>query len=191
MLNELHTLALEVQQGTYKPSRSVCFITCQPKMREIFAAAFRDRIVHHLVVRELEKVYEPVFIFDSYASRKGKGIHEAVKRLQGFMLKASKSGKVPAYFLQLDIRSFFMNIDRNILFGLLERKLDQKDVYNRDCLLYLLHRIIFHDCCQDFVLRGNSEDLKKIPAHKSLFKSPSGKALPIGNLPLNFWPMSI
>jgi len=47
LLENLTQLALKIQQGTYRPSTSVCFITTRPKMREIFAADFRDRIVHH------------------------------------------------------------------------------------------------------------------------------------------------
>ena len=116
LLNGLFSLALDIQKGKYRPSRSVCFITRTPKLREIFAADFRDRVVHHLVVRELEKQWEPRFIFDSYACRKNKGIHAAVNRLQQFMMKASCSQKKAAYFLQLDIRSFFMSIDKQILF---------------------------------------------------------------------------
>ena len=58
LLDNLFKLALELQKGTYRPSRSVCFVTTTPKMREIFAADFRDRIVHHLVVGELESEEE-------------------------------------------------------------------------------------------------------------------------------------
>ena len=125
------------------PSRSVCFITRTPKLREIFAADFRDRIVHHLVVRELEKQWEPRFIFDSYACRKNKGIHAAVNRLQQFMLKASCNRKKAAYFLQLDIRSFFMSIDKQILFTIF------KNTNLTEELIGLLHEIIFHDCTEN------------------------------------------
>lgn len=111
-------------------------------MREIFAAYFRDRIVHHLVVRELEKIYEPAFIYDSFASRQGKGIHGAVNRLQQFMLKVTKNQKLPAYYLQLDIRSFFMHIDKAILLGLLEKKLAPKQAPPGDGLLYLRNRVV-------------------------------------------------
>ncbi len=80
----LFDLQLALTERAYRPSTSLCFVAQKPKLREIFAADFGDRILHHLVVRELEAVWEPVFIHDSYASRPGKGIHAAVKRLQGF-----------------------------------------------------------------------------------------------------------
>jgi len=116
MIDHLFQLALDIQKGAYWLSRSVCFVTTSPKLREVFAADFRDRIVHHLIVRKLEPIWERAFIYDSHASRSGKGIHLAIKRLQKFMLKASLNRKRKAYYLQLDIRSFFMSIDKNILF---------------------------------------------------------------------------
>ena len=74
-LMQLHE---ELEGRTYCPSRSVCFVVKQPKYREIFAADFRDRVVHHVLVEALERVWEPIFLHDSYACRKGKGTHRAV-----------------------------------------------------------------------------------------------------------------
>jgi RNA-directed DNA polymerase len=65
-------LQSELIDRTYYPSRSVCFMATRPKLREIFAADFRDRIVHHVLVDYLEGIFEPKFIFDSYACRKKK-----------------------------------------------------------------------------------------------------------------------
>jgi len=187
LLDNLSGLALELQKGSYLPSRSVCFVTTRPKNREIFAADFRDRVVHHLLVSRLEKIWEPRFIFDSYASRSGKVVHTAAKRLQQFMRKATCSRKKTAWFLQLDIRSFFMSIDKDILFNIFEKGLDPGDDPEKNGLLYLLHRIIFHDCTQNFSFKGNKAMLKMIPDHKSLFKIAHGKGLPIGNLTSQFF----
>ena len=70
---EANHLALEreLRMHAYRPARSICFISEGPKPREVFAADFRDRVVHHLLVSQLEKLYEPRFIHDSYACRKG------------------------------------------------------------------------------------------------------------------------
>ena len=114
LLDNLFSLASDLQKGAYRPSRSVCFVTQSPKLREIFAADFRDRVVHHLVVRELEKYWEPRFIYDSYACRVGKGTHAAVERLQDFMRKTTRNQKRASFFLQLDIRSFFTSINKQI-----------------------------------------------------------------------------
>jgi RNA-directed DNA polymerase len=186
-LEKLFDLALALQRGTYRPARSVCFVTTSPKLREIFAADFTDRIVHHLVVRELEKIWEPRFIHDSYASRKEKGTHGAVHRLQNFMLAATKNGKLRAWMVQLDIRSFFMSIDKEILFGIFERELPKRVGADSNVLLYLLHRIVYHACERDFVFRGNPAMLDRVPPHKSLLKVGEGKGLPIGNLTSQFF----
>jgi RNA-directed DNA polymerase len=186
LLDNLFTLAQDLQNGTYRPSRSVCFVTVTPKLREIFAADFRDRIVHHLIVRELEKIWEQKFIYDSYASRPGKGIHAAVARLQQFMIKATRNQKRVAWFLQIDVRSFFMSIDKEILFKILEQKLLPREDVESDVLLYLLHRTIFHNCADDYLFKGDPAMLDKVPPHKSLFKVPTGKGLPIGNLTSQF-----
>ena len=82
---ELLKLREELQSNTYRPARYRYFKTFDPKERTISVAPFRDRVVHHGVVRVLEPIFEPTFIFDSYATRKGKGTHRAVKRAQKFM----------------------------------------------------------------------------------------------------------
>ena len=68
--------------------------------------------MHHVLVNYLEHIWEPVFIHDSYACRKGKGLHAAVARLQQFMREATANGTRPAYTLQLDIRNYFLSIDK-------------------------------------------------------------------------------
>ena len=75
MRQELNLLKLleALQNRSYQPARSVCFIATKPKLREIFAADFRDRVVHHLLVDTLERDWERIFIYDSYACRKNIG----------------------------------------------------------------------------------------------------------------------
>lgn len=96
-------LQLALESRSYSPSRSVCFFVRKPKLREVFAADFRDRVVHHVLVDALEKIWEPVFIHDSYACRKGKGVHAGVDRLQTFIRRVSANGTRPAWYLQLDM----------------------------------------------------------------------------------------
>ena len=59
--------------ASWRPSPLLCFVVRQPKLREIHAAPFADRVVHHLLAERLARLYEPIFIHDSYANRKGKG----------------------------------------------------------------------------------------------------------------------
>ncbi len=84
LLDHLADTAQALQQHTWRPSRATRFVTLHPKPREILAAEYGDRVVHHLLVPWFERLFEPVFIFDSYANRQGKGTHGAVARLQEF-----------------------------------------------------------------------------------------------------------
>lgn len=171
----------ELENQTYGPSRSVCFVLKQPKLREIFAADFRDRVVHHILVDYLEKIWEPVFIYDSYACRRGKGTHAAVHRLQSFMRKVSRNGTRRAYFIHMDIHGFFLHIDKEVLFRIVAKRVKDEKV------LWLARQVIFHDCTKNFVLKGKRDLLEKIPPHKTLFGTENKRGLPIGNLASQFF----
>ncbi|MFC1813356.1 reverse transcriptase domain-containing protein [Thermodesulfobacteriota bacterium] len=177
----LFDLKRQLDTGSYYPSRSVCFMAVKPKLREIFAADLKDRIVHHILVDYLEKIFEPKFIFDSYACRKDKGIHAGVTRLRSFVRKATKNGSRNAFYMQLDIKNYFMSIDKKILFDLIAAKVTDERVLN------LASKLIFHDCTNNYVLKGDRDYLKKIASQKSLFFTGGKKGLPIGNLTSQFF----
>ena len=73
----------ELTTKTYRPGAYRSFFIYEPKKRQISAAPYRDRVVHHALVNVLEPIYERTFIADSYACRKGKGTHAAVRPLPG------------------------------------------------------------------------------------------------------------
>ena len=75
-------LQRELLAGRWEPRPSTCFVATRPKAREIHAPDFADRVVHHWLVPQLEALWEPTFIHDSYANRKGRGSHAAVRRAQ-------------------------------------------------------------------------------------------------------------
>lgn len=52
---------------SYEPGRSACSFIQRTKLREIFAADFRDRVLHHVLVNHVERIWELVFLHDSYA----------------------------------------------------------------------------------------------------------------------------
>jgi len=186
LIENLCNLETSLNQGTYKPKRSVCFLTTSPKLREVFAADFSDRVVHHVVVPILEQLWEPCFIHDSYSNRKNRGIHNASKRAKHFM-RGSK------YYLQLDVKSFFYSINKDILFSKLKRKIiaDYGKVMKTSIqmheMLNVLHKIVWQDVTKDVVLKGNKKSFEHIPSHKTLFKIVKHRGLPIGNLTSQFF----
>ena len=169
-------------RGHYRPEPSTVFMVEKPKRREIFAATFRDRVVHHLVVGALEPAWEKRFIHDSFACRKGKGTHRGVERVQTFARQVTCNATRTAWYLQLDIRGFFMSIDRHIL---LERLISKE----RDpVLVALIRTLVLHDpVCDCRFRKARQEDFLRLPAHKTLFKARPACGLPIGNLTSQFF----
>ena len=88
----LEQLQKELINFTYQPKPLKKFIVRDPKTRTIHASAFRDRIVHHMLVNILEPIFEKIFIYDSFASRKDKGTHLAIARFDKFKRKVSLNG---------------------------------------------------------------------------------------------------
>lgn len=181
LLDELQALHEALIRRTYRPTRSICFVQHRPKLREIFAADFRDRVVHHLLVAYLEELFERRFIWDSYACRRGKGLHAAVQRLRGYVNRVTGNGSQRAWYLKEDISGFFMNIDKKILYRLICRHTPVDEA------LWLAKVIIFHECTGNYTFKGDPALLSRIPDHKTLFKVPAGKGLPIGNLTSQFF----
>ncbi len=72
----LMQLAKAIYERKYTPKPCIAFIIHKPVMREIFAADFRDRVVHHLIIGKLNHLFEKQFINDSYSCRVGKGTHQ-------------------------------------------------------------------------------------------------------------------
>ncbi|MEI8197876.1 MAG: RNA-dependent DNA polymerase, partial [Phycisphaerae bacterium] len=81
---ELPALHEELSSGTYRHGPYHYFWIHDPKVRLVAAAAFRDRVVHHAIVRVLEPIFEKRFIEDSHACRVGKGPHAAMRRALHF-----------------------------------------------------------------------------------------------------------
>ncbi|NLY15371.1 MAG: RNA-directed DNA polymerase [Gammaproteobacteria bacterium] len=193
LLDNLWETSTALQQHAWRPARAIRFVTLQPKPREILAAEFGDRVVHHLLVGWLERFYEPVFIHDSFANRRGKGTLAAVQRLQAFT-RAPGTG----YYLQLDVGNFFNSINRRILFGLIRARLhrDQRRASGaaRYCppaqaqhMLWLVRLLLTGNPAVRARFQGCTQHLLRVPAHKQLLHAMPETGLPIGNLTSQFF----
>ncbi len=153
----------------------------KPKPREIFAADFRDRIVHHVLVGYLEPIFDKKFIDQSYACRKRKGAHKAIDDLERYIRKATKGNVKEVYYLQLDIQSFFVSLKKDVLFEQLKRHIKNPDI------LWLAKTIIFYNPTRNYYRKSQMSLFDLIPDHKSLFKVSPDQGLPIGNLTSQFF----
>lgn len=179
----LIALCDKINRGSYQPGKSIAFIIDRPVKREIFAADFRDRVVHHLIINKLNPLFEKAFIHDSYACRIGRGTHFGIKRMDGFIRKCSQNYTQDCYVLKLDIQAFFMHIDKNILFTRLSDFIKARYLHpDQELLLSLCQKIIFNEPTKKCIIKGKRSNWDGLPRDKSLFYARPDCGLPIGNL---------
>ncbi|WP_447590088.1 RNA-directed DNA polymerase [Aquipseudomonas campi] len=180
---ELNLLELYEQllAGTYRPGRSICFVVTRPKPREVWAATFRDRIVHHLLYNRIGAGIERTFIADSCACIPGRGTLYAAKRLESKIRSASQNWSKPCHYLKLDLANFFVSIDKRALAKQLAARI--ADPWWRGLAL----QILWHDPRSNFEVRSPRHLFNKVPQHKRLTAQPSHLGLPIGNLSSQFF----
>lgn len=183
---ELVRLRDELIERRYSPRSSSCFIIHDPKMREVFAAEFRDRVVHHLFYNYTHRLFEKTFIADSYSCIEGRGTHYGVGRLKKHILSCSESWTKPCYVLKLDVKGYFMGINRTRLLSLCRNILEKQRAGVRgldwELVDYLLESICMVNPVENCRILGDRNEWKLLPKEKSLFNSRPGCGLPIGNL---------
>lgn len=113
---------------SWRPGRCKEFWVRDPKRRLIQAPPFADRILHHALVRVIEPLFERKFIDDSFACRRSKGVHAAVRRVQGFMRAAQRGHGKGCYVLKADIAGYFASVRHDILMAEIARTIIDKDV---------------------------------------------------------------
>ena len=171
----------DIHAGAYRIGPSIAFVITRPKVREVWAADFRDRVVHHLLYNAIADRFEPGFIRDSYASIKGRGIHDGMMRARYFARAVSRNHSRRAYAAKIDIANFFMSIDKTRLDALLYRRAGSHPCWP------LLQQVLHHDCREDAYFKSPDWLFSKVPTHKSLLHSPRERGLPIGNLTSQFF----
>lgn len=187
-MNEIENLMMlrdTIMARRYKPGRGIAFIIHDPVIREIFAASFVDRIVHHFLFKYAIAWWEPRFWRGSYSCRKGKGTLYGVKDLQRNMRRASRDGAVKAVVVKRDIQGYFMSLDhkklyQRVMWGLERQFPTGGELYRT--LKYLWREVIFDRPTEGVKVRGNQDEWNKLPVSKSLFYQPRGKGIVIGNL---------
>lgn len=185
----------------YHPNRGVAFIIQDPVTREIVAAPFRDRVVHHFLYNICAEWWDWRFSPDSYSCRKGKGTLYAQERLQEHIrrvLKESSSGR--AFVVKLDLQGYFMSLEHEKLYaqvcwgldqqfygkkgkreiGIRCREGDVTELYKT--VKYLWRQVIFDEPMKGIAIRGRKSDWRLLPDSKSLFHQPKGRGIVIGNL---------
>ncbi len=111
----LYNLDQKLIVQKYQHNQYHKFVVCDPKQRIVHKANVVDRIMHQYIVDELFISSEKRFICDTYACRKWKGVHLAVKRLEYFIRLVTNNNQSNAWYLKCDIKKFFDSIDHSVL----------------------------------------------------------------------------
>ncbi len=186
---DIPQLAKEIWTGCYKPATSTCFMVRFPKLREVFAAAFRDRVVHHWICQRLSPIYE-VYCNrlgnPTHACRLGFGNRTAIEQAEKAMYNISHHYCSPCWVYRGDIVSFFMSIDKVIMWRIISETIKaNKSRWPRWeylLLLRLSYITIMHKPHKDCTIKSDPRLWQQIDPGKSMFYIPERRAMPIGNL---------
>lgn len=194
-------LCNDIYAKKYKISPSIYFIQYDPVQREIFAWNFRDRIVHHLIFELISPYREKQFIYDSYSCRKGKGTSFGVQRIYKFMQAISNDFTQDAWILKMDIKWYFMSINKDILWQKIHNFISERSNFQwkwdsqifpwgkfiisdkyPDYIIKIIHDTIYNDPTKSGIFKWKRSDYIGLPPTKSLFTSKKWCGLPIWNL---------
>ena len=204
----LEELCDDLLTGRYQAQPSKCFVIDYPKKREVFAAMFRDRIVHHLYFHYTHQMFERTFIADSYSCIEDRGTHYGIDRLRQHIRQASLNWTQPCYAMNLDIRGYFMHINREKLLRIATESLRTMathkvgmteevpipsgvlltpatrwaDIRDMRFILWLTEQIIMLDPMENCIIVGDDSDWDGMDRAKCMRYVLPGLGLPIGNL---------
>ena len=180
---KLIALRDRINNRVYQPGKSICFVVTRPRYREVFAASFEDRIVHHYIALRLEPLFELVFSPRTFNCRKEKGQLYGINILKQDIRDCSENYTRTCWIMKLDLQGFFMSIDKALLADLIDRFITQyytgSDI---DDLRYLCRIVVLHCPEKNCERHSPAHYWDYLPANKSLFTNGEGKGVAIGNL---------
>lgn len=169
-----------IKDETWQPKGHMCFVVRSPKVREVWASPFDDRVVHHIIYNRIRPRFEPQFIATSFACIPNRGTGAATDWAERAARKVTQHWSKKAFVLQMDIANFFPSIDTKYLCSKLLQKCDEP------WLAHLVKEIILVDVKKNAHFPGDKALFDLIPEYKSLWHTPHGYGLPIGNLTSQF-----
>lgn len=180
LVSSVCRITRQLRKQTWHPGSSMCFAVTTPKPREVWAAQFADRVVHHVVYNRLRPRLEPKLIPTTFACIPGRGTGQARNWAHRALRRATAGWTREAWVLQMDVKNFFTTIDQQILLKLILPSCPEP------WLKSTVTKIFTHKITENAHYPGDPATLDLVPWHKSLRHAPPGKGLPIGNLTSQF-----
>ena len=182
LCENLMEIVKQLNERSYIPKVSNCYVITEPALREIYAAQFSDRIVQHFYMKEVEKILENELVDGCCSCRKGKGTDYALKLLKKYLVETSNYGKSDCYFLKIDLSGYFMSIDRKQVGEKFSKLILQKyEGKHKDLLLYLTPLIFENNPALNCRYKCNEKIRERVPERRKM-KKDSNYGMAIGNL---------
>ncbi|MBR3180835.1 RNA-directed DNA polymerase [Candidatus Saccharibacteria bacterium] len=190
-IENITKLVDSILDRTYKPGASTTFIVHDPKDREIFAAPFSDRNVHHLLYRISVAWWDKIFIKNSYSCRPEKGTYYGILQAWSMARSATNNFSEKAYIMKMDISNYFMSLPRKELYKTIRRGLYRQfkeylsipEGYELFKICdFLWYQIIMDDPVEHCVRRGDKREWTNLAPGKSLLDQPPDTGIAIGNV---------
>lgn len=173
----------DINNRVYAPSRSIAFLVTKPRLREIFAANFIDRIAHHCIDINLRPAIEKVLIETTCNNRVGKGTGAAVMYLEQAIKEVSKNYTRDCWVCKMDLQGFFMSIPKKLILHMIT------DFTRENCrgenlneLIYLLEKALLNHPEKNCFLKTPWIEWNKLAKNKSLFFVGEDRGLTLGDL---------
>jgi hypothetical protein len=183
LFENIYKLTESSNNKTYLPGISNCFVVTRPRLREVFAAGFYDRVVHTWVFQKLNPYMEKIFNDRTFNCREGKGQLKCVKTLAEDIRVVSNNYTKDCYVCKVDISGFFMSINRKLMAKIVDDFiLSHYTEDDREILRYICRELVETDPSIDCHKLSNPKLFDLVPTHKSLLKRKDGCGLGIGNL---------
>lgn len=182
LCENLMKLVNELNERTYIPKFSNCYVITQPALREIYAAQFSDRIVQHFYMKEIEDILEEELVEGCCSCRKGKGTDYALGLLKKYVTQTSNYGKKDCFFLKIDLSGYFMSIDRKqVSEKFLKLILNKYNGKHKEILIYLTPLIFENNPALNCEYKCNKNMREQVPERRKM-KKDSEYGMAIGNL---------
>lgn len=183
---DLDLLTTELMERTYQPSTSTCFLVKYPKLREVFAAAFRDRIIHHWICARLNPLFEELnweIGNVTHNCRKNFGTSSAVYSVYQAIKYVTYDYGREAYIFKGDLVGFFMSLPQQRLRDqLLDFTQTQYRGRFKNLLMWLIDVVVMHRPELNCMFNSDPKEWRGLAHNKSLFRSGPDRGAPIGNL---------
>lgn len=125
LFENIAALQCELITGEYRMGEYRSFVVFEPKRREILAAPFRDRVVQHAILNQLESLWNKQMIDDTFACRKGKGTHAGADRIQRWLRDMSSSMPLnDVWVVKTDYSKYFASLLHSELKRIIRRKIE-------------------------------------------------------------------